>query len=214
MSLTIDVISDVVCPWCYVGKKKLQTAIDLYKSQHPDAEIPLVRWHAFQLNPGLDESGMDRAEYVLNKFGSRASTVYDRVKNAGLEEGIEFAFDKIQRQPNTRKAHSLIAACERPELQEKMVQLLFDAYFILGMDLTDDKVLSSIAQDAGLDQALIEKALHSAQAIQAIEQADQYARSIGVQGVPFFVFNQKVAVSGAQGPETLVGAMIQSQGIG
>ena len=214
MSLTIDVISDIVCPWCYIGKKKLQTAIDIYASQNPDAEIPQVRWHAFQLNPDLDESGMDRAEYVLNKFGNRASTVYDRVTNVGLEVGIEFAFDKIQRQPNTRKAHSLIAACAEPALQEKMVQLFFDAYFILSKDLTDDNVLSAIALKAGLDQTLIEKALHSEESIKAVEKADQYARSIGVQGVPFFVFNEKVAVSGAQGPETLVNAMTHSQGIG
>ena len=207
MAFTIDVISDVVCPWCYIGKKKLQSAIEMFRENHPDEAPPLVRWHAFQLNPDLDPKGIDRAHYVQQKFGDRASTIYDRVKNAGIEVGIDFAFDKIQRQPNTRKAHCLIAACEETHLQEKMVQTLFDAYFINSLDLTDDAVLKDLALNAGLSEEATELALHSEQAILAIEEADQNARAMGVQGVPFFVFNGKIAVSGAQSPETLVGAM-------
>lgn len=210
MSLTIDVISDVVCPWCYIGKVKLESALKEFKSANPGAQEPIVRWHPFQLNPNLDPVGMDRALYVSQKFGDRASNVYDRVKGVGLEVGIEFAFDKIQRQPNTRKAHSLIAACEGSALQEKMVQTLFDAYFIQSKDLTSDAVLEQIATDVGLDAHKIQEALYSAQAVQRIEVADTQAREMGVQGVPFFVFNGRLAVSGAQSPQTLVEAMQES----
>ncbi len=210
MSLTIDVISDVVCPWCYIGKVKLESALKEFKSANPGAQEPIVRWHPFQLNPTLDPAGMDRALYVSQKFGDRASNVYDRVKGVGLEVGIEFAFDKIQRQPNTRKAHSLIAACEGSALQEKMVQTLFDAYFIQSKDLTSDAVLEQIATDVGLDAHKIQEALYSAQAVQRIEVADTQAREMGVQGVPFFVFNGRLAVSGAQSPQTLVEAMQES----
>ena len=210
MSLTIDVISDVVCPWCYIGKVKLESALKEFKSANPGTQEPIVRWHPFQLNPTLDPVGMDRALYVSQKFGDRASNVYDRVKGVGLEVGIEFAFDKIQRQPNTRKAHSLIAACEGSALQEKMVQTLFDAYFIQSKDLTSDAVLEQIATDVGLDAHKIQEALYSAQAVQRIEVADTQAREMGVQGVPFFVFNGRLAVSGAQSPQTLVEAMQES----
>ena len=210
MSLTIDVISDVVCPWCYIGKVKLESALKEFKSANPGAQEPIVRWHPFQLNPTLDPVGMDRALYVSQKFGDRASNVYDRVKGVGLEVGIEFAFDKIQRQPNTRKAHSLIAACEGSALQEKMVQTLFDAYFIQSKDLTSDAVLEQIATDVGLDAHKIQEALYSAQAVQRIEVADTQSREMGVQGVPFFVFNGRLAVSGAQSPQTLVEAMQES----
>ena len=99
MSLTVDVISDVVCPWCYVGKVKLETAIKLFKEANPGVEEPQVRWHPFQLNPDLDLAGIDRADYVRKKFGDRATSVYDRVKGVGSEVGIEFAFDKIKGSP-------------------------------------------------------------------------------------------------------------------
>ena len=207
MSLTVDVISDVVCPWCYIGKVKLQTAIEQFTKDNPTELAPTVRWHPFQLNPDLDANGVERAQYVSQKFGDRAASVYDRVKGVGLELGIEFAFDKIKRQPNTRKAHSLIAACEGTELQEKMVQALFDAYFIQALDLTSDAVLEAIAVEVGLDQQATQDALYSSQALQRVQAADTQAREMGVQGVPFFVFNGRLAVSGAQAPETLVEAM-------
>lgn len=207
MSLTVDVISDVVCPWCYVGKVKLETAVKLFKEANPGVEEPQVRWHPFQLNPDLDLAGIDRADYVRKKFGDRATSVYDRVKGVGSEVGIEFAFDKIKRQPNTRKAHSLIAACEGSDLQAKMVQTLFDAYFIQARDLTDDEVLAQLASDVGLDAKTTKDALYSPDAFRRIQQADTQAREMGVEGVPFFVFNGKLAVSGAQAPETLVRAM-------
>ncbi len=210
MSLTVDVISDVVCPWCYIGKVRLQAALDQFKKENPDSEAPTVRWHPFQLNPDLQAEGVERAEYVSRKFGDRAATVYDRVKGVGLEVGIEFAFDQIKRQPNTRKAHSLIAACEGTHLQELMVQALFDAYFIQAQDLTNDLVLEQIAMQVGLDQQRTQEALHSPEAVLRIEEADVQARQMGVQGVPFFVFNGKLAVSGAQSPETLVQAMEQA----
>lgn len=210
MAITVDVISDVVCPWCYIGHKKLHTALEQFEREHPELGQPVVRWHPFQLNPNLPSQGIDRAQYLSEKFGDRAPQVYDRVSAVGREVGIEFAFNAIQRQPNTRKAHSLIAACAAPELQDAMVQALFVAYFIDAEDLTQDDVLRRVALRVGLEEQAIESALNGANALERIESADQRARDMGVQGVPFFVFNERVALSGAQSPETIVKAMVQS----
>ena len=108
-TLTIDVVSDVVCPWCYVGKRRLEGALEMLAKEHPDV-VPEVRWHAFQLNPDLQPEGIERSEYVRNKFGDRADSIYERVSGVGHDVGIAFKFDQIKRQPNTIQAHSLIAA--------------------------------------------------------------------------------------------------------
>ena len=187
-ALTIDIISDVVCPWCYIGKRRIEGALALYAQQHPERPQPIVRWHPFQLNPDMAPQGMSRADYVQAKFGPRASTVYDRVKAVGASLDIPFAFDNIARQPNTRAAHSLIALAEPGPQQEAVVQTLFDAYFIEGQDLTQTSVLVALAQRAGLDPAQAQQALGDEEVIAQISEADQQARAMGVQGVPFFIF--------------------------
>ena len=212
MALNIDIISDVVCPWCYIGKRRIEAALELYAEQNPGAAKPTVTWRPFQLNPDLPAEGMSRQEYVTRKFGAaRGKEVYARVAGVGETVGIAFAFDKIARQPNTLAAHSLIGLALQFGLQDQVKEALLRAYFIDGVDLTKTENLAAIATAAGLDQAAVEKCLADPRARAAVEEEDNRARAIGVQGVPFFIFNGKVAVSGAHEPEALLDAMRQAE---
>jgi predicted DsbA family dithiol-disulfide isomerase len=215
--LNIDIISDVVCPWCYIGKRQIEAALALYAQQHPGADKPRVTWRPFQLNPQLPAEGMSRQDYVVQKFGAaRSKDIYARVAAVGAEHGIAFAFDKIVRQPNTVAVHSLIALAgaqgtQNEGLQGRVKEAFLHAYFIEGVDLTRTEDLVAIATAAGLDRAKVEQCLADPQSRQAVESEDQRARAIGVEGVPFFIFNGKLAVSGAQGPDALLDAMRQSE---
>jgi predicted DsbA family dithiol-disulfide isomerase len=211
MALTIDVVSDVVCPWCYIGKRRLEGALGLYAKAHPDAPAPTVTWRPFQLNPGMPDEGMSRAEYVQRKFGARGGAVYDRVTAVGREVGIPFAFDRIARQPNTLAAHSLIELAETRGAQDALVEALFRAYFLDGVDLTARENLVAIATGAGLDRAEVETWLDDKNARDLAGAEDQRAREIGIEGVPFFIFNGRVAISGAHPAETLLDAMRQAE---
>jgi predicted DsbA family dithiol-disulfide isomerase len=193
--LNIDIISDVVCPWCYIGKRQIEAALALYAQQHPGADRPSVTWRPFQLNPQLPAEGMSRQDYVVQKFGAaRAKDIYARVAAVGAELGIAFAFDRIERQPNTVAAHSLIALAGAPGshadgLQDRVKEAFLRAYFLDGVDLTKTENLVAIATAAGLDRGRVEQCLADPQSRQAVEQEDQRARAIGVEGVPFFIFN-------------------------
>jgi predicted DsbA family dithiol-disulfide isomerase len=215
--LNIDIISDVVCPWCYIGKRQIEAALALYAQQNSGADKPRVTWRPFQLNPQLPAEGVSREEYVVQKFGAaRAKDIYARVAAVGAEHGIPFAFDKIARQPNTVAAHSLIALAgaagpQADDLQSRVKEAFLRAYFIDGVDLTKTENLIAIATAAGLARAQVEQCLADPQSRQAVEQEDQRARAIGVEGVPFFIFNGKLAVSGAQGPKALLDAMQQAE---
>ena len=215
--MNIDIISDVVCPWCYIGKRQIEAALALYAQQNPGAEKPHVTWRPFQLNPQLPAEGMSRLDYVVQKFGAaRAQDIYARVAAVGAEHGIAFAFDKVARQPNTVAVHSLIALAgaagpQAGDLQSRVKEAFLRAYFIDGVDLTNTENLVAIATAAGLDRARVEQCLADPQSRQAVEQEDQRARAIGVEGVPFFIFNGKLAVSGAQGPIALLDAMQQAE---
>jgi predicted DsbA family dithiol-disulfide isomerase len=215
--VNIDIISDVVCPWCYIGKRQIEAALALYAQQHPDADKPSVTWRPFQLNPQLPPEGMSREQYVVQKFGAaRGKEVYLRVAGVGAEHGIAFAFDRIARQPNTVAVHSLIALAgtlgtQTEGLQDRVKEAFLRAYFLDGIDLTQSENLVAIATAAGLDRAKVEQCLADPQSRQAVEQEDRRARAIGVEGVPFFIFNGKLAVSGAQGPEALLDAMHQAE---
>lgn len=208
--LTIDVLSDVVCPWCFIGKRRLEGALALFKAQFPLHPDPLVRWSAFQLNPDLPLSGIERSEYLRNKFGERASSVYSRVSAVGQTVGIDFQFDRIERQPNTLLAHSLIAQASTPQIQAKLVEALFGAYFLDAQDLTDPKVLARIALSSGLTQKAIEEGLDPGRAHQAVVDKERAARELGINGVPFYIINSQLGVSGAQESETLLDAMKQA----
>lgn len=207
---TIDVISDVVCPWCYIGKRHLEAAL----SKLPVNERPLVRWHPFQLNPDLPAAGVDRRSYLEEKFGGaeRASAIYDRVRAAGREAGLALDFDRIERQPNTLDAHRLIAWAQASGRDvEPLVEALFKAYFVEGRFIGDRKVLAEVAGEAGFDAGASLEMLEGQTATAEIAEMDLRTRESGIGGVPFFIFNEKIAVSGAQGAPVLLDALAQSR---
>jgi predicted DsbA family dithiol-disulfide isomerase len=207
MSVAIDVVSDVVCPWCFIGKRKLERALEISASE---AAVP-VTWHPFQLNPDMPAEGVSRADYLMKKFGAAGGgSNYDRVRAAGAAVGIEFAFDRIVRQPNTLAAHALIAMAGERGCQGEMVEAIFRAYFLEGKDIGDREVLTAIAAPLGIGADDVERTVSDESVRAATREADERARAIGVQGVPFFIFDQRLAVSGAQDPEVLAGAMQQA----
>ena len=212
-SISIDIISDVVCPWCYIGKRRLESAL---AQRGGDAQA-ITRWLAFQLNPDIPAEGVDRRSYLERKFGGpeRAREIYGRVEAAGRAVGIAFDFERIKRQPNTVDAHRLLAWAQDadPVAADSLVERLFRAYFIDGIDIGELDALATLAGEAGFDAAAARAWLASDAGRAAIKAEEQRARSLGVSGVPFFVFNQRLAVSGAQAPEVLLDAMEQAEAV-
>ena len=207
--LTVDVVSDVVCPWCFVGKRQLEQALAAFSDEHPGTRVT-VQWHPFQLNPGLPAEGMARADYLQAKFGTRdGGDIYARVRQAAADVGLELSMDRIGRQPNTLRPHALIAVSDAQH-QDGVVEALFRAYFQQGRDLTDEGTLIDTAREAGLSEPAIEAALRDESLAQTIQGADTSAREMGISGVPFFVFNQRLAVNGAAGAETLRAAAVKA----
>ena len=200
--LTIEVASDVVCPWCYIGKRRLEKALELLKDE-VDAE---VRWLPFQLNPGMPASGMPREEYRKAKFGSleRSRTLDARVAAEGSGEGIAFAFERMARTPNTIAAHRLIDLAQNQGRGAAVVDALFRAYFEQALDIGDPAVLSVIAEKCGV--AGWPEAADAAQ-VAALEGA---VRDLGISAVPTFILERKLGVSGAHPPEALAEARRQA----
>ena len=205
-TLTIDVVSDVVCPWCYIGKRRLERALALLSIQYPDVD-PEVRWHTFQLNPDLAPEGMPRADYVFQKFGAGGLAKYEHIAKVGQAVGLSLAFDRITRQPNTVVSHSLIAASEPGMNQDAMVEALFKAYFMEGRDLTEASVLMEVAESAGMSRSEAEHHLQDSELHSQTIASDRAAREMGISGVPFFIFNRQVGLSGAHESETLLNAI-------
>lgn len=206
-TIVIDVISDVVCPWCYIGKRRLEGALEQWAAAHPDAPAPKVQWRPFQLNPTLPDNGMSRREYVKRKFGDNGGANYARVAGVGREVGIPFAFDAIERQPNTIVSHALIGAAGELGVQDAMVETLFRGFFLDGRDMTDRATLLELATEAGMSRDQAEAVIDSTEARESAALEDERAREMGVSGVPFFIFNGRLAVSGAHPAETLLQAM-------
>ena len=206
-TLTIDVVSDVVCPWCYVGEKRLGLAL-------ADEQEPVeIRWRPFQLDPTIPQGGLDRAEYMERKFGKggRLKEVHDRLTALGAEVGIPFAFDRIRRAPNTLDAHRLIRWAASTGRQAEAVDRLFRAYFTEGLDVGDPAVLVPIARECGLDPERVATLLGGDDDSDAVKAEIAQAQALGVSGVPFFIFAGRLAVSGAQDVEVLRGAMAQAR---
>ena len=196
--LPIIVYSDVICPWCYVGKRRLETALGAPgMPQHVN-----FTWRPFELNPDMPADGIERKVYRAQKFGEARSAELDRnMAQTGRELGIEFAFDRMQRTPNTRLAHRLIWEAERQGRQDAIVNLLFRAYFEEGLDIGASDVLTRLAAEAGLDAVGVEQAFAGADSLEAVVGLEEQGRRMGIQGVPFFVLLGKYGVSGAQPPE-------------
>jgi len=211
MSLAIDVVSDVVCPWCFIGKRHLESALKLYRERNPQAPEPKVAWHPFELNPDLPREGISRADYIAKKFGPRGYNAHERLTHAGAQLGIPFAFDKIERQPNTLAAHALIEWARRRGVQAGVKEALMKAFFVDGLDLTDSETLVQIAAGAGLDRKEAETAIADGDLRRAVAEEEEKARTMGIQGVPFFIFNNRLAVEGAQLPEVLLEAMLEAE---
>jgi predicted DsbA family dithiol-disulfide isomerase len=207
--LVVDVVSDVVCPWCFIGKRHLEAAL----AGLPDGAAAVVRWHPFELNPDLPAEGVDRKGYLEAKFGgpARAAEIYARVREAGVRAGIAFDFEAIARQPNTREAHRLIAWSQARGDAGPLVERLFRAYFVEGRFVGDRDTLAALAADTGLDADAARAWLASGQGADAIGAAEARVRSLGIGGVPFFIFDGKVGLSGAQPPEAIREAIAQAR---
>jgi len=182
----------------------------MYQEQAPDEEPPAVRWLPFQLNPDLPAEGISRQAYIERKWGP-AGNKYERVSAVGREVGIDFAFNDIKVQPNTVNAHRLMLYGAKHGREDEVAESLFAGYFKEGANLTDRKALADIGARAGLERDLLEDYLESDEDKDEILRGDLEARQSGVSGVPFFIFNRKVAVSGAHEPETLLKAMLESK---
>jgi len=211
MSLSIDVVSDVVCPWCFIGKRRLEAALALYRDRNPEAPAPQVVFHPFELNPDMPREGISRADYIAKKFGARGYSAHDRLMGIGAQLGIPFAFDKIARQPNTLAAHALIERSRGRGVQGAVKEALMKAFFVDGLDLTDPDTLVQVASRAGLDREEAKACIADEELRRTVAEEEDKARSTGVQGVPFFIFNNRIAVSGAQEPETLLEAMLEAK---
>ncbi len=182
----------------------------LYRERNPDAEEPTVRWLPFQLNPDIPAGGITRKDYVERKFGPGGKNKYERVAAVGKGEGIDFAFDKIEFQPNTVDVHRLIHHATLNGREDEINEALFRGFFVEGRNLSDHGTLADIAASVGLDRAAAVAYLASDADRDMIRDADLEARNGGVQGVPFFIFNRKVGVSGAHEAESLLQAMQQA----
>jgi predicted DsbA family dithiol-disulfide isomerase len=196
--LPITVYSDVICPWCYVGKRRLEAAL---ANPGMPAAIEFT-WRPFELNPDMPAEGVERKVYRARKFGEARSAELDvQMARTGRELGIEFAFDRMQRTPNTRLAHRLIWEADRQKRQDAVVERLFRGYFEEGLDIGRADVLAGIAAESGLEADAVDRALTDSDSLQAVTSLEQRGYGMGIQGVPFFILLAKYSVSGAQPPE-------------
>lgn len=207
--LQIEVISDVVCPWCYIGKHRLEAAIAL----KPDIQAN-INWRPYFLNPWIPRQGIDRQTYLKTKFGSveRYSVIAERVAAAAAMEGLRYAPDRISRQPNTLDCHRLIQWSRGVIDPAFMKQRLMELYFAEGADLTDPKILVQAAADCGMDGDLVLRLLSSEADVDGVESEATSAQEAGIDGVPCFIFGGSVIVSGAQSPEYLASAIERAAG--
>ena len=198
MVMEIEIYSDVVCPWCLIGKRRLERAL----AQRPELDLN-IRWRAFQLNPDMPSAGMDRQAYLTAKFGGaeRAGEIYSRVLAAAEGEGLNVDFDAIKRTPNTINAHRLIRRAGELGVQDQVVEALFQAYFVAGRDIGDLDVLIDIGVACGLDEKVVRDYLHGIDDLAAVQSEDRQARITGINGVPCFIMDGRYALSGAQEPE-------------
>jgi predicted DsbA family dithiol-disulfide isomerase len=202
-AISVDVVSDVVCPWCFVGKRNLASAL----AQWDGGDVE-VRWRPYQLDPTIPPGGMDRAEYMARKFGpDRAKNAHERLTQIGQAAGLDFAFDAIKRSPNTLDAHRLIRWAAETDKQAALVERLFNLYFVEGQDIGDRDVLAKAASELGLDAQEIRARLETDADVKTVQDEIASAARMGVSGVPFFIIDGKYGLSGAQPPEAILSAL-------
>ena len=196
--IELDIFSDTVCPWCYIGKKRLEKAI----SNHKDTKFKQT-WRPFQLNPGMQPDGMDRQEYLISKFGSAdaAKTIYDNIYDEGLVEGINFNFDSIMTTPNSFNSHRLLALAYNQGVQENVLDSLFESYFLNGEDIGDPNVLLDIAIKHKIDAEDFKSYLSDQENIEPLANEEIQARKMGINSVPTFIINKQIVINGAQTSE-------------
>lgn len=207
--IKLDILSDPVCPWCYIGKANLDRALE----SAPDHPFE-IEWHPFQLNPGMPAEGVNRAEYLEAKFGGKAKAVeiYARVEAAARDAGLEIDFGSISTMPNTLNAHRLIHWAGLEGRQTALVSALFRAYWREGRDIGNNDVLTDIAEAAGMDRALTQRLLATDEDAEAIKARDIHARERGVTGVPCFIIGNQYVVSGAQPPQVWADVITELRG--
>lgn len=206
--ITVDVVSDVVCPWCFIGQKRLDKAV----AAAGDVDVH-IRWRPFQLDPTIPPQGKDRREYMLAKFGSdeRIREIHARIEPLGEAEGISFAFDAIKVAPNTLDAHRLIrwAGAAGEAVQNRLVRRLFQLNFEEGANIGDHAVLVEAAREAGMDASVVTTLLPTDADVEAVRTEIATASRMGISGVPCFLLEDKYAVMGAQDADTLADAIRQ-----
>jgi predicted DsbA family dithiol-disulfide isomerase len=207
--MQIEIYSDVVCPWCFIGKRRLEQALETAGY----AQQTHIAWRPFQLNPTMPKEGMDRRIYLDTKFGGTEArrVIEERVAKAGEADGIVFAFDRIERTPNTFDAHRLIWFAGQQGCQDEVVEALFHSYFTKGREIGDFGSLAVIASDCGLDREEVERFLVSDRAIQEVRTEEATGHRLGIRGVPYFVLNGSMSISGAQPPDIFVSALQQAE---
>jgi predicted DsbA family dithiol-disulfide isomerase len=209
--MQIDIVSDVICPWCFIGKRRLERALRV----RPDLSATLS-WRAFQLNPDMPSEGISRELYLSAKFANMraAERHYATVSAAGRGEGIDFAFERIRRTPNTLRAHRLIRLAANEGCADQVVEALFRAYFVEGLDIGDIDTLAATAARAGLDEGVAHRYLAGEAGINEVRAEEHRARRLGIHAVPCFVLDRGYAISGAQQPEMFLPLFDIAAGIG
>lgn len=208
--ITIDIYSDVICPWCFIGKRRMEKGLALA------GKAATVRGHPFELNPNMPREGVARRAYRIKKFGSweRSLERDAQVSRAGAGEGLTFHFEKMARTPNTFDAHRIIWLAGERGVQDAVVEALFNAYFTDGRDLSDRSTLAAVAVAGGLDAGAVNELLEGEQGAAEVRAWEQKEPRLGLSGVPFFVISGEVALSGAQPPEMFRAAIEQATVVG
>jgi len=218
--LQIDVYTDVICPWCWLGKRRLEKALESIPSLEVD-----IHYLPYELNPATPQEGIDRVKHLTAKYGGGIEKMDARIAGFGQEVGLDYHFEKIARIPNTFNAHRVIwlagkegvsgfaessaTAPASPDRQKTVTEALHEAYFRDGKDIGDKKVLVEVASEAGLDREKVEKLLNSEQGVEEVRALEEESYNLGISGVPYFVFGDETALSGAHPVETFVSILKQ-----
>jgi predicted DsbA family dithiol-disulfide isomerase len=196
--IQIDLFSDVICPWCFIGKRRLERALKIRSNPRVD-----INWRAFQLNPDMPKNGITRKQYIEAKFGGpeRAQGIYDNIRRVGETEGLEFRFDKIKRTPNTILAHRLISWSKHLKISDLVVESLFKAYFFEGLDIGSMETLIELLEELEINTEAFKSYIKTDNGLDEVSDETRFAYENGITGVPCFIFDKKYSVSGAQEPE-------------